>query len=130
MSKLKLKFFTSSALLVDGLLSVVHITEDGTSFLKPLKITDTHVVVDVPHFSILGVVYDLIKGLLNIPREIKSEVQLFLRYPDLEPEVLDVLLLPHNVVLNEVRPKVRPAEVQPVEFSLLLPLLEVFKFSV
>ncbi|XP_029353089.1 galactose-3-O-sulfotransferase 2-like [Echeneis naucrates] len=27
----------------DGLLSVVHITDDGMSFLKPLEITDTHV---------------------------------------------------------------------------------------
>ncbi|XP_074531308.1 NACHT, LRR and PYD domains-containing protein 1-like [Halichoeres trimaculatus] len=89
---------TKEALLVDGSLSVVNINEDGTSFLKPLKITDTHVVVDVPHLSVFG----LVKWLLNIPSEIKGQVQLFLRRLDPEHEVLDVFLLQHNIVLNEV----------------------------
>ncbi|XP_034538658.1 NACHT, LRR and PYD domains-containing protein 12-like isoform X2 [Notolabrus celidotus] len=93
---------TKEVLLVDGLLSVVHITDDGMSFLKPLKITDTHVVVDVPHLSVFGLVIDLFKRLLNIPREIKGQVQLFLRHLDQKLEVLDVFLLQHNIVLNEV----------------------------
>ncbi|KAF1373380.1 hypothetical protein PFLUV_G00259960 [Perca fluviatilis] len=35
--------------LPDGLLSVVHITDDGMSILEPLEITDTHVVVREQH---------------------------------------------------------------------------------
>lgn len=101
MSKMNMKLFTSSALLVDDLLSVVDIGEDGTSFLKPLKITDTHVVVDVPHLSALGIVVNRVRRFLSSSRKIKSQVQLFLRR---EPtrEALDVLLLPHNVALSEV----------------------------
>uniref|UniRef100_UPI0037E9B922 uncharacterized protein n=1 Tax=Semicossyphus pulcher TaxID=241346 RepID=UPI0037E9B922 len=93
---------TKEALLVDGLLSVVHITDDGMSFLKPLEITDTHVVVEVPHLSAFGLVWDLVKRFLNMSLPINGQVLLFLRPVDTTHEVLDVLLLQENIVLHEV----------------------------
>ncbi|GLD70807.1 NACHT, LRR and PYD domains-containing protein 12-like protein [Lates japonicus] len=43
--------------LHEDLLSVIHITDDGMSFLKPLQITDTRVIVKVPHLSSFGLVW-------------------------------------------------------------------------
>ncbi|KAG7220257.1 hypothetical protein INR49_018313 [Caranx melampygus] len=52
---------TDLAPLSEGL-SVVHISDgDGMSILKPQEITDTHVIVDVPHLSAFG----LVKGQLE-----------------------------------------------------------------
>ncbi|XP_032363390.1 NLR family CARD domain-containing protein 3 [Etheostoma spectabile] len=101
---------TKDALLVDGLLSVVHISDDGMSILEPLKITDTHVVVKVPHLSALGLIWDFIRRFLNLSLAIEAQVLLFLRPPDMGPRVLDVLLLPGNVLLDEVERKVRGAK--------------------
>ncbi|XP_032364398.1 caspase recruitment domain-containing protein 8 [Etheostoma spectabile] len=101
---------TKDALLVDGLLSVVHISDDGMSILEPLKITDTHVVVKVPHLSALGLIWDFIRRFLNLSVPIEAQVLLFLRPPDMGPRVLDVLLLPGNVLLDEVERKVRGAK--------------------
>ncbi|KAF3839007.1 hypothetical protein F7725_017724 [Dissostichus mawsoni] len=39
------------ALLLDGLLSVVHITDEGLSILEPLEVTPTHVVVKSKTFD-------------------------------------------------------------------------------
>ncbi|KAK2897103.1 hypothetical protein Q8A73_013483 [Channa argus] len=47
---------TEDALLSNGLLSVVHISDEGMSILELLEITDTHVVVKVPHLSTFGLV--------------------------------------------------------------------------
>ncbi|TDH09006.1 hypothetical protein EPR50_G00103910 [Perca flavescens] len=90
-----------SALLVDGLLSVVHITDDGMSILETLEITDTHVVLKVPHLSAFGLIWDFVRRFLNISLPIEAQVLLFLRPPDTGPRVLDVLLLPRNVPLKE-----------------------------
>ncbi|KAA8578129.1 hypothetical protein FQN60_007940, partial [Etheostoma spectabile] len=76
---------TKDALLVDGLLSVVHISDDGMSILEPLKITDTHVVVKVPHLSALGLIWDFIRRFLNLSVPIEAQVLLFLRPPDMGP---------------------------------------------
>ncbi|XP_035854211.1 caspase recruitment domain-containing protein 8-like, partial [Sander lucioperca] len=94
---------TKDALLVDGLLSVVHITDDGMSILEPLKITDTHVVVKVPHLSIFGLICDIAIRILNISLAIHAQVLVFLRPPDISPRELNVLLLPGNVSLDEVK---------------------------
>ncbi|XP_035863060.1 NACHT, LRR and PYD domains-containing protein 1-like [Sander lucioperca] len=101
---------TKDALLVDGLLSVVHITDDGMSILEPLKITDTHVVVKVPHLSAFGLIWDIVRRFLNISLPIEAQVLLFLRPPDTGPRVLDVLLLPRNILLDEVEKKQRGAK--------------------
>ncbi|XP_078027437.1 uncharacterized protein LOC117266052 isoform X2 [Epinephelus lanceolatus] len=93
---------TKDALLTDGLLSVVHVTDDGMSILEPLEITDTHVVVKVPNLSAFGLVWDYITRFLNISLPINGQVLLFLRPPYLGHRVLDVFLLQDNIPLQEV----------------------------
>ncbi|XP_042277099.1 NACHT, LRR and PYD domains-containing protein 1b allele 2-like [Thunnus maccoyii] len=95
---------TMDAPLSEGVLSVVHITGDGMSILEPLEITDTHVVVNVPHFSLFGLVWDCIKRFLNITMPVSGQVLLFLRPPNpkTQRQYLEVFLLPRNIPLQEV----------------------------
>ncbi|XP_041823989.1 NACHT, LRR and PYD domains-containing protein 1b allele 3-like [Melanotaenia boesemani] len=94
---------TKEALLSGGVLSVLHISDDGMSILEPLQITETHVIVKVPHLSAFGLVWDLITGFLNM-KPIKGQVLLFLRLPNTETQKqnLDVFLLPSNIPVKEV----------------------------
>ncbi|XP_028443326.1 NACHT, LRR and PYD domains-containing protein 12-like [Perca flavescens] len=101
---------TKEALLFDGLLSVVHITDDGMSILEPLEITDTHVVVKVPHLSAFGLIWDFVKRFVNISPPIEAQVLLFLRSLSIAGPVLNVLLLPGNIPLNEVKMQYQDAE--------------------
>ncbi|XP_072242347.1 uncharacterized protein [Leuresthes tenuis] len=94
---------TQNALRFDGLLTVAHITDsDGMSILKPLKITDTHVVVNVPHLSSLGLLWDAVLRFLKITEPVNGQILLFLRPPVRGPPTLDVLLLQENIPLPEV----------------------------
>ncbi|XP_038567266.1 uncharacterized protein LOC119897549 [Micropterus salmoides] len=99
---------TKDALLPDGLLSVVHITDDGMSILEPLEITDTHVVVKVPHLSAFGLVWDIVKRLWTT--SVYGQVLLFLGPPNprTERKILNVLLLPSNIHLEEVSKQQQP----------------------
>ncbi|XP_070784623.1 caspase recruitment domain-containing protein 8-like [Enoplosus armatus] len=101
---------TKEALLPDGLLSVVHIADDGMSILKPLEITDTHVVVSVPHLSAFGIVWDIVKRLWTKP--VIGQVLLFLGPPNpkTQRQKLNVLLLPSNIPLDEVSAQQRHCE--------------------
>ncbi|KAF1385204.1 hypothetical protein PFLUV_G00105310 [Perca fluviatilis] len=101
---------TKEVLLVDGLLSVVHITDDGMNILEPLEITDTHVVVKVPHLSAFGLIWDIVKRFLNISLPIEAQVLLFLRSLNVARPVLNVLLLPGNIPLTEVKMQYQDAE--------------------
>ncbi|XP_070768780.1 NACHT, LRR and PYD domains-containing protein 12-like [Enoplosus armatus] len=101
---------TKEALLVDGLLSVVHISDDGMSVLEPLEITDTHVVVKVPHLSAFGLVWDAIKRWLYISLPINGQVLLFLRPPYTSHQALDVFVLQDNIPVNEVAAQQGDAE--------------------
>ncbi|KAK2859753.1 hypothetical protein Q5P01_004373 [Channa striata] len=90
---------TEDAALSDGLLSVVHITDDELSFLEPMQITDTHVVVEVPHLSAFGLIWNLLKK-----KPLRSQVLLFLQQPNAKAQKhLNVFLLPANIPLEEVR---------------------------
>ncbi|XP_067440503.1 NACHT, LRR and PYD domains-containing protein 3-like isoform X1 [Thunnus thynnus] len=91
--------------LVSESLAVVNITEDGMSIIQPLEVTDTHVIVDVPHLSSFGIVWDLIKRFLNfITKPVYGQVLLFLRPPLRSgKQILSVILLPSNVPLLEVK---------------------------
>eukprot|EP00064_Thunnus_orientalis_P024307 superscaffoldBa00010228_g24593 len=82
-------------------LSVVHISDDGMSFLEPLEITDTHVVVDVSHLSVFGLVLETIKRFFS-PNPIRGQVLLFHRpaYKKQSPK-LNMFLLPDNVPVPE-----------------------------
>ncbi|KAI4800993.1 hypothetical protein KUCAC02_006256 [Chaenocephalus aceratus] len=91
---------TEDALLLDGLLSVVHITDEGLSILEPLEVTHTHVVVKVLHLSSFGLIIDTLKRLLKW--RIKGKILLFLRPPGREEQILDVFLLQNNVLEEEV----------------------------
>ncbi|KAJ4943849.1 hypothetical protein JOQ06_006343 [Pogonophryne albipinna] len=98
---------TEDALLLDGLLSVVHITDEGLSILEPLEVTHTHVVVKVLHLSSFGLIIDTFKRLLKW--RIKGQILLLLRPPGEEEQILDVFLLQNNVLEEEVVKKHRRA---------------------
>uniref|UniRef100_A0A3B4WVC5 CARD domain-containing protein n=2 Tax=Seriola lalandi dorsalis TaxID=1841481 RepID=A0A3B4WVC5_SERLL len=105
---------TNHALLSDGLLSVIHITDDGMSVLKPLEITDAHVIVKVPHLSSFGLAwpFDILWRLWNDRKLISSQVLLFLRPPNpkTQRKNLNVFLLPRNIPLDEVSVKQRNSD--------------------
>ncbi|XP_037613557.1 NACHT, LRR and PYD domains-containing protein 12-like [Sebastes umbrosus] len=93
---------TKEALLCDGLLSVVHISDDEMSILEPLEITDTHAVVKISHLSAFGLIWDIVLRIRNIFLPINGQVLLFLRPPNATHQVLDVFLLNKNVLVSEV----------------------------
>ncbi|XP_074478125.1 NACHT, LRR and PYD domains-containing protein 12-like isoform X3 [Sebastes fasciatus] len=93
---------TKEALLCDGLLSVVHISDDDMSILEPLEITDTHAVVKISHLSAFGLIWDIVLRIRNIFLPINGQVLLFLRPPNATHQVLDVFLLNKNVLVSEV----------------------------
>lgn len=95
----------SSARQAEALLSVVHISEDGMSFMEPLEVTDTHVVVEVLHLSAFGLVWDLVKRFLTNTDPVTGQILLFLRPPNpkTQRKNLNVLLLPSNIHLEEVK---------------------------
>ncbi|XP_022622193.1 uncharacterized protein LOC111237392 isoform X1 [Seriola dumerili] len=103
---------TKDDLRPEGLLSVIHITDDGMSVLEPLEITDTHVIVKVPHLSPFGLTLDLefLGRFWNGKKPVTGEVLLFLRSLDRGLRVLDVFLLPSNIPLTEVAAQQGAAE--------------------
>lgn len=94
-----------SALLPEGLLSVVHIGDSGMDVLNPLKITGSHVLVQVSHFSAFGIVRDFLKRLwYRNTRPVSGQVLLFLGQlnPKTQRQKLNVFLLPRNIHLDQV----------------------------
>ncbi|XP_039982923.1 NACHT, LRR and PYD domains-containing protein 12-like isoform X14 [Xiphias gladius] len=102
---------TKHALSFEGLLSVVHVSNDGMSILEPLEVTGTHVVVRVPHLSAFGLVWALefLGRIWNNMKPISGQVLLFLRPPNpkTKRQNLNVLLLPSNIPLEKVSAKQR-----------------------
>ncbi|KAG7239513.1 hypothetical protein INR49_028840, partial [Caranx melampygus] len=88
------------------LLLVAHVTDDGTSIMAPQEITDTHVIVKVPHLSSFGLVWSMeyLWRFWNNIKEINAQVLLFLA-PKLiaRKQSVYVHLLPVNVNLEEVK---------------------------
>ncbi|CAK6973077.1 NACHT%2C LRR and PYD domains-containing protein 1b allele 3-like [Scomber scombrus] len=80
--------------------SVAHVNDEGIEFITPHKITETHVIINITEFSGFGNVKDKDSP----PDPVRALVLLFYRPPtDPDPEsVLNVLLLPKNVVLRDV----------------------------
>ncbi|KAM9856844.1 NACHT, LRR and PYD domains-containing protein 12-like isoform 2-T3 [Aulostomus maculatus] len=91
--------------LVSESLSVVHVTNDGMSIIQPLRVTDTHVVVDISHLSAFGIVWDLIQRFTSFGlKPINGQVLLFLRPGySIGTLILSVIMLPSNVPLLEVK---------------------------
>ncbi|XP_019208323.1 NACHT, LRR and PYD domains-containing protein 12 isoform X5 [Oreochromis niloticus] len=92
---------TKEALCVDGLLSVAHIFDDGMSILKPMRINDTHVIVNVSHLSAFGLIWNFVKKSFKIPEP--GQVLLFLRFKDTVPPKINVFLLHERIHLSEVK---------------------------
>ena len=100
----------------DGALSVADISDEGMSILKPLEMTETHVVVDVPHLSSFGLVWHIIKRFMTKNRPIRSQLMLYLRTPIKELQIMTVIVLQENVPLHEVKPSAICALHQPQHF--------------
>ncbi|CAN9513523.1 unnamed protein product [Ophioblennius macclurei] len=84
-------------------LSVVHISDDGITFLEPVTSNKTHVVVDVSRFSSFGLVIDFFKKMLYIERPIRSQILLFHRPTWTEDrQKVNVFLLPISIPVEEV----------------------------
>ncbi|KAF5887785.1 NACHT, LRR and PYD domains-containing protein 1b allele 2-like, partial [Clarias magur] len=81
-------------------LAVAHISDDTVEILQPLKITNTHVILEVPGLSIFGL---LRKCFFQEP--INAQVLLF--YKEIigtqRKRKLDIHLLPGNVSVKEVQ---------------------------
>ncbi|XP_067434667.1 caspase recruitment domain-containing protein 8-like [Thunnus thynnus] len=82
-------------------LSVAHVDDEGIEFITPHQITETHVIINITGFSGFGNVKDEDCP----PKPVRALVLLFYRPPtDPDPEsLLNVLLLPRNVVLRDVK---------------------------
>ncbi|KAG8015006.1 NLR family CARD domain-containing protein 3 [Nibea albiflora] len=121
-SQLHLPHCEPEPALVADSISVVHITDDGMTVIKPQEITDTHVVVDTPHLSAYGIVWDLIKRFKDfMTTPIKAQVLLFLRSLYRGGQlILSVILLPGNVPLQEVKAQYEECEYIKAPSSCLL----------
>ncbi|XP_038126977.1 uncharacterized protein LOC119773864 isoform X2 [Cyprinodon tularosa] len=90
--------------LVSDCLYVGHVTDDGMSIIQPLKVTETHVAVRVPHLSGFGIILDRIKKIkAHLMKPIRGQVLLFLRHLHRPLNILSVILLPSNVPLQDVK---------------------------
>ncbi|XP_068586000.1 caspase recruitment domain-containing protein 8-like [Cebidichthys violaceus] len=118
---------TKDALVFDGLLSVVHITDDGMTILELLEITETHVVVKVPNLSAFGLVWDIVRRFRNFLWPIKGQVLLFLRPPLIRHQILDVLLVQDNIPLHEVARDQQPARYIKISSECLLDVGKSYK---
>ncbi|XP_045075309.1 uncharacterized protein LOC123488452 [Coregonus clupeaformis] len=82
-------------------LSVAHVTDENMEFIRPHKITETHVIIKISGFSAYGDVKD--EDSPTVP--IRALVLLFYKPPVVPKKwsILNVLLLPRNVVIREVQ---------------------------
>ncbi|XP_063350766.1 NLR family CARD domain-containing protein 3-like [Pelmatolapia mariae] len=82
----------------------VHISAGKIKVLKPRKITDTHVIVEVTHLSSFGLVWN-IKRFWNKEKPVSGQVLLFLEPINFrtQRQNLNVLLLTSNIPVEEVK---------------------------
>ncbi|XP_054879855.1 caspase recruitment domain-containing protein 8-like [Poeciliopsis prolifica] len=82
-------------------LSVAHLHDGGVEFIRPERITETHIIISISGFSAFGNVKDE-----DSPADpVRALVLLFYR-PAADPGVtsfLNLLLLPANVVIRELK---------------------------
>uniref|UniRef100_A0A673VZ69 Nuclear GTPase SLIP-GC-like n=1 Tax=Salmo trutta TaxID=8032 RepID=A0A673VZ69_SALTR len=83
----------------DDNLSVAHVTDGNMEIVPPLMTTATHVIVNITHLSLFGLIRNWFSFL-----PVRSQVLLFLRPQWNRPQkrILNVMLLPKNVPLCEV----------------------------
>ncbi|RXN15124.1 guanylate-binding 1-like protein [Labeo rohita] len=82
------------------ILAVAHLTGGNVETMKPLKVTETHVLIDSRDLSLFG----LLKRKIFRPSPVTAQVVLFLRpiTPRQRENILDVYLLPWNIPLSKV----------------------------
>uniref|UniRef100_A0A4W5K2D9 CARD domain-containing protein n=1 Tax=Hucho hucho TaxID=62062 RepID=A0A4W5K2D9_9TELE len=82
-------------------LSVAHVMDDSLEFIRDVQITDKHVILNINGFSAYGVVKE--DDSPTVP--IRSLVLLFYKLPVVPKKrsILNVLLLPRNVMIREVQ---------------------------
>lgn len=80
--------------------SVAHVEDEGIEFIAPRKVTETHIIINIARFSGFGIIKD--EDLA--PEPVRALVLLFYRPPSSSDNssLLNVLLLPKNVVLRDV----------------------------
>lgn len=81
----------------DGL-AVAHFVGGNVEIIQPLKVTETHVMIDIRELSNFALVW--IKRKFGSPK--RGQVLLFLQNLTLEMKKLNVHLLPGNVPISEV----------------------------
>ncbi|XP_014833059.1 PREDICTED: NACHT, LRR and PYD domains-containing protein 1-like [Poecilia mexicana] len=82
-------------------LSVAHLHDEGVEFIRPERITETHIVISITGFSAFGNVKDEDSP----PDPVRALVLLFYK-PPADPDVtsfLNLLLLPGNVVIRDLK---------------------------
>ena len=79
---------------------MAHVTDKQLNFLKTQKLTKTHVIVNVTHLSLFGLLWSFLSKLR--PKATAGQVLLLLRPPSERLE-MDVFLLPVNVAPEEVK---------------------------
>ncbi|XP_053474113.1 uncharacterized protein LOC128603594 [Ictalurus furcatus] len=77
-------------------LTVAHMTGGNVEIIQPLKVTDTHVIIDIQRLSLFG----LLKSLLFPAYPIRAQVLLFYNN---RMRKLHIHLLPGNVPVDEVQ---------------------------
>ncbi|KAM9519203.1 caspase recruitment domain-containing protein 8-like isoform 1-T1 [Salvelinus alpinus] len=82
-------------------LSVAHVMDDSLEFIRDVQITDTHVILNINGFSAYGIVRE--DDSPTVP--IRALVLLFYKLPVVPKKrsILNVLLLPRNVMIREVQ---------------------------
>lgn len=85
-------------------LAVAHFVGGNVEIIQPLKVTETHVMIDIRELSSFGLVW--IKSIFGIP--IRGQVLLFLRNQTLERKKLNIHLLPEDVPVSEVSESIVP----------------------
>ncbi|KAF5896567.1 NACHT, LRR and PYD domains-containing protein 1b allele 2-like, partial [Clarias magur] len=77
-------------------LTVAHVTEDNVEIIQPLKVTNTHVIIDIQSLSLFGI----LKELLFQAHPIRAQVLLFYQRG---MNKLYIHLVPGNVPVEEVQ---------------------------
>ncbi|XP_046879729.1 uncharacterized protein LOC124470075 isoform X1 [Hypomesus transpacificus] len=78
-------------------LSVAHVSGDDVELLPPLRVTDTHVVVNITDLPLWGLVRRVIPFLTS-----RGKVLPFLQLLGPKRSILNLVVLPHNVPYQEV----------------------------
>lgn len=75
-------------------LTVAHVTGDDIQIIQPLKVTSTHVVIDIQHFFLFGLLRELL-----FRRSVRAQLLLFYQQ---RFNKLNIHLLPGNVEVEKV----------------------------